>query len=629
MKALALLLFLAGTLYARPAIILPEDGMLEIATDQIQFLEDPAGSMAIEDAARSSAFATARNLDRLPPGKFYWLKMDLQSADASDRILEAYSDFVSVMRIYYRDSSGQFVMKESGMDLPFSRREIAHRYIAFRIPGTTTSLYAQVRFNTRQHFRLIFYSEDTFNLRGRREQLVFGLYYGTLIIMALYNLFVCLSLRSLSYLYYVLYIVSFGLYQTTLNGIFAEYFSPTLPRIGVSAGYVFAGLSIIFSGLFARQFLGVRGRSRIFNFSLLTLIYAAGGWILISFFAPFEFTNASGRILGSFAVPIILTASVWAWRTGYRPARYFFLAWSLFLIGVLLFTFTGLGIIPHTPVSRWSMQIGSAIEALLLSLALGDRINTLREAKDRAESLGETMRQELQIARRIQESILPEKSPEFPGLHLECRYLPATEVGGDFYDFCVTRSGVGILIVDVCGHGVPAALIASMVKVAFASHTKYAERPDALLHALSLDLAPRIGTQFITAAYAFINYSQHRLTFCSAGHPPVVVWRAPQGVLHELTIHGPVIGWPGQLPCPIVNFNLESGDRIVMYTDGIFEQRNRGKELFGFSRFHDAVKRTEGRNAADFTDQILEEVLNWSGTDHLEDDVTLCVIDVA
>ncbi|MBL8021940.1 MAG: SpoIIE family protein phosphatase [Leptospirales bacterium] len=616
-------------LQANPIVAIPDSFTeIRIGAQDVLFLEDAENKLSIEQIKASQDFKATGSLDLLETGKTYWLRLEFSGSRPGEYILEAISDLVDRIQVYY-PAGDQYLTKESGVAFPFAHREIANRYSAFRIPVTPNApIYLKLHFNIKQHFSLKLWDREAFARKNRREHMVFGLYYGALIIMVLYNLFLAISLRSLNYLYYVLYILSFGFYQTTLNGISFEYFWPQLSGLDVKASFISAGLSIFFSGLFARQFLGITKRSPFFNRLLLALSGTAAVWILLSQFIPYQASNLIGRILGSIAVPTILAASIWAWRDGYRPARFFFLAWSLFLIGVLMFTLTGLGIIPWTPASRWSMQIGSAIEVLLLALALGDRINTLRDEKERAVARGRTMAKELQIAKRIQTSILPEKPATFPGLNIECRYLPAREVGGDFYDFCTTDEGLGLLVVDVCGHGVPAALIASMVKVSFASHMDLARRPEELILAMNDELAPRVANQFITAIYLYLDSARGRLTVASAGHPPILIWRRRDNRLIEVAAHGPVIGWPGERESFAVSEPIETGDRIIAYTDGIFEQRGTGKELFSFQRFHGAIKAGSGESAAALADRIIRDVKSWAGRDRLDDDVTLAVIDV-
>ncbi len=611
------------------AVTAPQAGFRDLLPSETRILVDRTRSLTAEEVRKKeSEFRPGFPLDLLDPSNAYWVSLDIDTQSARGAVLEARSDLLQYIDIYYEDN-GQMVHRGAGVGRPFLQREIAYRFAAFSLPPARR-IHALIRieFRVRQHVTLKLWDAKSFTDRNRLEQLIFGLYYGAVIAMAIYNLFVFLSLRSVSYLYYVLYIVSFAAYQTTLNGISSERFWPSSSGLDVKASFFLAGLSILFAALFARHFLGAAKRSRGFNAAFLLFAGLAAAWSAASLFLEYQTANVLGRILGSAVVPVVMAGSIWALRDGYRPARYFLLAWSFFLVGVLLFTFTGLGLIPWSPISRYSMQIGSVVEILLLSLALGDRINSLRDQKDDAVARTREMEAELQIAKKIQNSILPQTNPVLPRLDVCSTYKPASEIGGDFYDFHSDRDRLGVLVADVCGHGVPAALIASMVKVTFANLRGQWRNPGELMSGLQRELAARIRGQFITACYVFIEPQSGRLHFASAGHPPVVVYRRRESRLIELKERAPVIGWTGAWSCSSVRFALEPGDRIVLYTDGIFEQRNARHEMFGFERFHAAVTRTASLNAKDASAAILGEAAAWHGDTQLDDDVTLLVMDV-
>ncbi|HMU82695.1 MAG TPA: 7TM diverse intracellular signaling domain-containing protein [Leptospiraceae bacterium] len=622
-------LLLAASAIHGDAVTVPRTGFAEVEAGKVFILSDPGVDSVEEITKREKDFKPATTLDLLDPGKVYWAYFDIVNPDPGMPVLEARSDLLHRIDLYF-EQDGRMVQKSAGISLPFMQREIAYRYSAFRLPmKPTIRVYLRLEFQIRQHMSLKLWNEKWFTQKNRREQLILGVYYGIVIAMAVYNLFVFLSLRSVSYMHYVLYIISFALYQTTLNGISFEYFWPQTAGLDIKASFVSAGLSIMFAALFARHFLGVEKRSRFFNFAFLGSAALAGLWAAASLILPFQTANVMGRVLGSLVVPLIIAGSIWALRDGYKPARYFLIAWTFLLIGVLMFSLTGLGVLPWNPATRYSMQLGSVVEILLLSLALGDRINSLREQKDAAVTRTRELTAELQIAKRIQSSILPESNPQIEGLRIESAYRPASEVGGDFYDFHTEGKMVGLIVADVCGHGVGAALIASMVKISFANLRSHWKEPDEILRGLHRSMSPRIRGQFITACYAFVDMNMRRLYFSSAGHPPVLIWRRREKRLHELGMRGPVIGWPGDWTCPSVSWDLEPGDRLVLYTDGIFEQRNQKGEMFGFDRFYESISATSELTTKDAADAILSAVDSWhKKEDQLEDDVTLILLDI-
>ena len=130
------------------------------------------------------------------------------------------------------------------------------------------------------------------------------------------------------------------------------------------------------------------------------------------------------------------------------------------------------------------------------------------------------IQRELETARQIQFSILPEKTPKMAGVDIAARYIPMSSVAGDFYDFiAVDEQHLGILVADVSGHGMPAALIASMLKIAFAAQTMHADNPAQVLQGLNQALCGKFQHQYVTASYAFVDMEKRTLTYAGAGHP--------------------------------------------------------------------------------------------------------------
>src|SRR5271169_5106469 len=137
---------------------------------------------------------------------------------------------------------------------------------------------------------------------------------------------------------------------------------------------------------------------------------------------------------------------------------------------------------------------------------------------------------ELEMARQIQLSILPRSTPKIQGLDIVARYLPMTSVAGDFYDFIIVdKTHVGILIADVSGHGLPSALIASMLQVALTAQGAHASDPARVLSGLNRALCGKFEHNFVTAAYVFVDMEKKLLTYAGAGHPPMLFWRKSPG----------------------------------------------------------------------------------------------------
>ncbi len=229
---------------------------------------------------------------------------------------------------------------------------------------------------------------------------------------------------------------------------------------------------------------------------------------------------------------------------------------------------------------------------------------------------------ELAAAREIQRSILPTTMPDLPGLRFDVRYDPASSVAGDLYDFVAAdASRVGLLVADVAGHGVPAALIASMVKIGVSSQSRLAHDPASMLAALNETLRRDVRHAFVTATYLYFDAGQHCVAVANAGHPPPLLIR--DGLFRELGPTGVLLGRFGMVRYEAQQTTLVAGDRIVALTDGIVEARNTRGEPFGDERLRAIVQNGGSANA------VINAVHRWRDRDASDaDDLTIVIVDV-
>ena len=241
----------------------------------------------------------------------------------------------------------------------------------------------------------------------------------------------------------------------------------------------------------------------------------------------------------------------------------------------------------------------------------------------RDRELGE-MRGEMETARRMQLSILPAAFPDSPHFRVGARYVPMSSVAGDFYDFLsVEPARVGILIADVSGHGVPAALIASMVKIAASSQSDLAAEPAMLLAGMNTALCGNTQDQFVTAAYVHLDAEAKELRYAAAGHPAMLLLRA--GEVLEIVENGFILGITRAATYTQASLALEAGDRLILYTDGIVEARNSSGQMFSDERLHALVKETGADVPEATASRIVEAVQTWSKEQ--DDDLTVIVCD--
>jgi phosphoserine phosphatase RsbU/P len=285
------------------------------------------------------------------------------------------------------------------------------------------------------------------------------------------------------------------------------------------------------------------------------------------------------------------------------------------LIGTLVFmlfalnnNLTNLGLLP------WEFD-AEAPGFVVFVAALGFAA-TRAFVRGERESLA--IENELRTAREIQQSILPRAMPDLPGLRFEAAYVPATSVGGDMYSFLEGDGGAGVLVADVAGHGVPAALIASMVKIAVSSQARLANEPAKLIGELNAILRRDVRRAFVTATYLWVT--PREVVVCNAGHPPPLLLR--DGMFVELGGSGVLLGRFADASYVAASTALVPGDRIVAYTDGIPEARNAREEMFGEERLRELVLR--GASAG----EVLDAVRRWRGdTAEDADDLTIVMVE--
>jgi phosphoserine phosphatase RsbU/P len=255
----------------------------------------------------------------------------------------------------------------------------------------------------------------------------------------------------------------------------------------------------------------------------------------------------------------------------------------------------------------------------------------LREAREQLAGQLLAINHELDLAREIQMSILPRETPRIEGLQIASRFLPMSSVAGDFYDFIVADARhVGVLVADVTGHGLPAALIASMLKIALSAQTAHASDPVQVLSGLNEALCGMFRQYFVTAIYVFVDMERNTLCYAGAGHPPLLLFSKETGCASEIMENGMMLGLFPAANYSAVQVSIASGDRIVLYTDGIIEARSATDEEFGTERFKQFLETKRNLNAEEFVEAMVGELLRWSVSPAKltqQDDITMLAID--
>ena len=245
----------------------------------------------------------------------------------------------------------------------------------------------------------------------------------------------------------------------------------------------------------------------------------------------------------------------------------------------------------------------------------------------RIKALSDEREMEIEFARKIQHSLLPWNLPGIRGGRAAFVYVPLQEIGGDFVDvlYRPETGELGLFICDVSGHGVSSAIIASMVKMSLSSWGTSLSSPADLLAQVRRSLVDKIGDNYITACACSIDLAGGRMVPACAGHPPILI-AGTDGGIREVRGRGGVIydlvppGWEE------VETALHPGDRVILYTDGVFESR-RGGELFGLDRLRELILANAGLAPEKLCDTVYIAVRDFVGEGGLYDDFTLLVFE--
>ena len=358
-----------------------------------EVLEDKAGELSFAQVSSKEyinqwAKSDQKILNFAISDSVYWLRLTFTSTLPQSKIwwfevgyaLQDYLDYYVV-----QGGVTEQVIK-TGDRRAFGTRPVNFRNYLFELnlnPDETKQVYLRLDTHDGLHepTPITLWDKDEFALELGTRNLVLGLFFGIMIVMGLYNFFIYLSVKDPAYLYYVAYICGFCAWEFTYYGFSFQYLWPDSPNFGNQILFILNSFWAMCTVQFIRQFLHTK--TLVPWFERASTIYLAGGAAIILFALSGRY--AIGNILIvplgiTYCIPC-LVAGVICWKANYRPSRYFLVAWSAFLISITLFTLKMGGVLPATFMFEKSIQIGSIVEVILLSLGLADRINTLKREK--------------------------------------------------------------------------------------------------------------------------------------------------------------------------------------------------------------------------------------------------------
>jgi signal transduction histidine kinase len=384
----------------------------------MEHLADSAGVLSAAEVAASDNF---RACDRDVPnmgvsGITHWFRFSVTNrSDEPEMAVAITHTEIDRLALYTLEAGRPILLGKDGQEQPQAFSLAQEDGYAFHVPvqpGATVPLLLQVSGHKQIHVPVIVDSPLAMATRHLDRSLYIGVFAGIMLVLTLYNLFVYLSIRDGAYLIYAAYIVVNGLGQLTLLGTTRSWLWPDSPWLATNASVLLVLLSIAAGILFTRRFIGTAIHVPAID-RFLPLFYVAIGLNLVLYLQVDRlagFKMAQG--ISGCASFVLLWTAIKATRNGSRQGTFFLLAWSTFLVGVVLFVLKDGGVLPYTEFTANAMPVGSALEGILLSFGLADRINILRREKERSQAQALAAAEENARITRDQNTILEQKVVE-------------------------------------------------------------------------------------------------------------------------------------------------------------------------------------------------------------------------
>lgn len=372
---------------ASPDTLVYKGGFIPL-NDHISFLEDPSANLTIKQVIHRPDFE--QNGGKVPnfgvSKSVFWLKVSVKNQTKT--ALKATISYPILDRVSFYKVVNDSVLSivNTGEAFSYSARSYpdVNFTFALKLKKDELATYYYRISSGEQIIVPISIGAQPDIIKSQTDNfLVFGLYAGIFLAMILYNMFLAVSTRDRTYLPYIAYIFFVGITQATLNGYSFKFFWPENPEIAIRATHLCGALSGVATILFVRSFLSTKIFAPKFNWLLniflslylLSILLALAGQLHLSY-------NIINLTAGIGSISLMVVAVYIYKKKNYRPALFFIIAWSVFILSILVFVLKDYGVIPYNNITISGLQIGSAIEVLLLSFALADRINILKAEKE-------------------------------------------------------------------------------------------------------------------------------------------------------------------------------------------------------------------------------------------------------
>jgi two-component system, NtrC family, sensor kinase len=395
MKRIVFIIFfgvLGSVCFAQPVIVAGEKNQNITIGKMISVLLDTSGKLSYADVSSAAFQNDFKQSDQDIPDfgaepSPVWCRFSIKNSFGEKLVLSLENTELEWIDLYIPQKDS-VIKKSLSAYNQFGKREISvnQNLFVLDIPKDSVQLfYLRVKTNTGLQFPIHVSSLESRLSSVQLSNILYGIYVGFMILMVLYNFFIYSSLRDSAYLFYVLYVVFMTLTNVIEEGLAFEYLWPNAPQLNHYVNII-ACLAGSFAILFSAVFLHTKENAKRMHAFLRILIYCYTVCVVIILTGNRFLGMLTTELVSLVAVFSLFFTGIIVYRNGFKPAKYYLIAWTTLLIGVVVFLLKDFNIVPYNQITVSGMRIGSGIEALLLSFALANKINTYREEKEKAEA---------------------------------------------------------------------------------------------------------------------------------------------------------------------------------------------------------------------------------------------------
>ena len=344
---------------------------------ELMYFKDVSGAITFQQIS-SSEFVNKfrlhtdyRNKDFVPDVA-YWVRLPIRHLSETKKVwlLEFYDQPIDKIDAYVPQEDGSYQRVQLGDAQPFNDRLFSHKNFELMLQmksDTVMFYYFKIQSHEFADIRIAFRSTNRFIYYALNEYFLFGIFYGMILIIALYNFLTFLAIPEKKYVYYIFYILSVALYAMSLDGIGFQYLWPKYPAFNAYATGISLYSVILWALIFTRRFLGTKVKApKVDNLLKWMIALRTAFFCYALFFQP---TLFSQRVIEILPLSLIFYTAIRVWSRGYRPARFFVIAYGILFLGFFMRALVYFNVLPFTILSHYSLHLSFVLEMLFLTLA--------------------------------------------------------------------------------------------------------------------------------------------------------------------------------------------------------------------------------------------------------------------